>query len=188
MTVTRNDAAAALHDVDTARRHSLTLFQYGLASPFLLLWGVVWIVAGAVAALSPDNAGIGWLAADIAGFAGTGVLIAVQSRRNGEPAARSPFNRCLATGAVLVAFVALTLSVFAPVSDVEVLTLITLLVSAAYVIAGCWAGGRYAAIGAVLAGVAIGLFHLAPDLVPLVVPFAGGGTLILGGLWLRSAR
>ena len=37
MTVTRNDAATALHDVDSARRHSLTLFKYGLAGPYLLL-------------------------------------------------------------------------------------------------------------------------------------------------------
>ena len=50
MTVTRNDAATALHDVDSARRHSLTLFKYGLAGPYLLLWGVLWIVAGAVGA------------------------------------------------------------------------------------------------------------------------------------------
>ena len=188
MTVTRNDAATALHDVDSARRHSQTLFQYGLASPFLLLWGVLWIVAGGVGALSPDNAGLGWLVVDIAGFAGTGMLIAVQSRRYGEGAGRSRLFRCMATGAVLAVFVTLTMSVVAPVSDVEVLTLATLLVAAVYVIAGCWTGGRYAAVGAVLAGVAIGLFHLAPDLVPLVVPFVGGGTLILGGLWLRSAR
>ena len=188
MTVTRNDAATALHDVDSAGRHSLTLFQYGLASPFLLLWGVLWIVAGVVAALSPDNAGVGWLAVDIAGFAGTGILIAIQSRRYGEGAGRSQMFRCLATGAVAVAFVALTLFVFAPVSDVEVLMLITLVVAAAYVVAGCWAGGRYAAVGLVLAGVAIGLFRLAPGFVPLVVPFVGGGTLILGGLWMRSVR
>ena len=182
MTVTRNDAATALHDVDSASRHSLRLFQYGLASPFLLLWGVLWIVAGAVAALSPDNAGIGWLVVDIAGFAGTGILIAVQSRRYGEGAGRS-----LATGVVVAVFVALTLSVFAPVSHVEVLMFITLIVAAAYAIVGCWAGRRYALIGAVLAGVAIGLHSLAPELVTVVVPFAGGGMLILGGWWMRSA-
>lgn len=187
MTVTRNDAATALHDVDSASRHSLTLFQYGLASPFLLLWGVLWIVAGVLAALSPDNAGTGWLVVDIAGLAGTGILIAVQSRRYGEGAGRSQLFRCLATGAVVVAFVALTMSVFAPVSNVEALTFIALVVAAAYVIAGCWAGVRYAVVGAVLAGVAIGLFHLAPDFVLVVVPFAGGGTLILGGVWMRSA-
>ena len=166
----------------------MTLFRYGLASPFLLLWGVLWIVAGAVCALSPDSAGIGWLAVDIVGLAVTGVLIAVQSRRNGEGAGRNQLFRCIATGAVLVAFATLTLSVFAPVSNVEVLTLITLLVAVAYVIAGCWTGGRYAVVGAVLAAAATGLFHIAPDLVPVIVPFVGGGTLILGGLWMRRAR
>ena len=187
MNVTRNDAATALHDVDSASRHSLALFQYALASPFLLLWGVLWIVAGAVAVLSPDNAGIGWIVVDFVGFAGTGILIAVQSRRYGEGAGRGQSFRCLATGVVVMAFVAMTLTVFAPVSGVEVLTLIALVVATAYVIAGCWAGGRYAAVGTVLAGVAISLFHLAPDLVPPLVPFAGGGTLILGGVWMRSA-
>ena len=187
MTVTRNDAETALHDVASARRHSLKLFQYGLASPFLLLWGALWIVAGAVTALSPDNAGVGWLAINIAGFAGTGILIAVQSRKYGEAACRSQLFRCLATGAVAMALVVFTLYVFAPVSEVEVLTLITLFVAAAYVVVGCWAGGRYAAVGLVLAGVAIGLFHLSPEFVQLVVPFIGGCTLILGGLWMRSA-
>ena len=188
MTITTNDAASALHDVDSARRHSLTLFGYGLASPFLLLWGVLWIVAGAVGALSPEIAGIGWMAVDVVGFVGTGVLIALQSRRYGEGAGRAQSLRCIATGAVLVAFVALLLWVFAPVSDVEVLTLITLVVATAYVIAGCWMGVRYAVVGAVLAAVAVGLFHVAVDLVPVIVPFVGGGTLILSGLWMRNAR
>lgn len=188
MTVTRNDAATALHDVDSARRHSLTLFKYGLAGPYLLLWGVLWIVAGAVGALSPDNAGIGWLVVDIVGFAGTGYLIAIQSRRYGEGDGRNRLFRSVATGAVLVAFVALTLSVFAPVSDVEVLMLITMVVAAIYAVAGCWMGARYAVVGAGLAALALGLFHLTPAHVPLMVPVLGGGALILGGLWMRSAR
>ena len=188
MTVTRYDAATALHDVDSARRHSLTLFKYGLAGPYLLLWGVLWIVAGAVGALSPDNAGIGWLVVDIVGFAGTGCLIAIQSRRYGEGDARNRLFRSVATGAVLVAFVALTLSVFAPVSDVEVLMLITMVVAAIYAVAGCWMGARYAVVGVGLAALALGLFHLTPAHVPLMVPVLGGGALILGGLWMRSAR
>ena len=148
----------------------------------------MWIVAGAVGALSPDNAGIGWLVVDIVGFAGTGYLIAIQSRRYGEGDGRNRLFRSVATGAVLVAFVALTLSVFAPVSGVEVLMLITMVVAAIYAVAGCWMGARYAVVGAGLAALALGLFHLTPAHVPLMVPVLGGGALILGGLWMRSAR
>ena len=187
MTITRNDAETALNDVDSARRQSLTLFKYQLASPFLLLWGALWIVAGAIGAFAPDSAGIGWLTVDIIGFAGTGYLVVLQARRYGEGDARSRLFRCAGTGAVVVAFVAMTLSVFAPVSEVEGLALITMVVAALYVIAGCWMGPRYAVIGAVLAVLVFGLFHLAPAHLPRVVPFLGGGTLILGGLWMRSA-
>ena len=149
---------------------------------------MLWIVAGAVSALSPENAGIGWLGVDIVGFAGTGVLIAVQSRQYGEGSGRNGLFRWIATVTVLVAFAALTLSIFAPVSNVDVLTFIALLAAATYVIAGCWTAGRYAVVGVMLAAVAIGLFHRAPGLVPVIVPLVGGGTLILGGLWMRSTR
>lgn len=95
MTITSTDAANALHDVDSARRHNLALFQYGLTSPFLLLWGALWIVAGAVCAISPDNADIGWLVVDVVGFATTGVLIAVQTHRYGEGVGRDWMLRCM---------------------------------------------------------------------------------------------
>ena len=49
-------------------------------------------------------------------------------------------------------------------------------------------GARYAVVGAGLAALALGLFHLTPAHVPLMVPVLGGGALILGGLWMRSAR
>ena len=188
MTVTRGDALAALHDIESTERRSQTLFRYGLASPYLLLWGALWIVAGAVGALAPAHSGIGWAAVDAAGLAGTGLLIAVHARRCGKGGDRVRLLRYVGTAAVLAAFIGLTLMVFAPVSGDEVLMLITLLVAAAYTIAGCWAGPRYAAVGAALAGLAVGVLHLAPAYLPLIVPFVGGGALIVGGLWMRRAR
>ena len=92
MTITTNDAATALHDVDSARHRSPSLFHYGQTSPFLLLWGVLWIVAGTVTALSPDKAGVGWFVVNVVEFAATGILIATQSRRYGVgPGAASCF-------------------------------------------------------------------------------------------------
>ena len=188
MTVTKGDALSALHDVETAERRSQILFGYGLASPHLLLWGVLWIVAGAVGTLSPANTGIGWAAVDAVGLAGSTCLFAAQARRCGKDGDRLRLFRYLGTVAALAAFVGLTLMLFAPVSGAEVQMLITLLVAAAYAIAGCWVGLRYAAVGVALAALAVGVFHLAPAQLPSILPFAGGGALIVGGLWMRRVR
>ena len=57
-----------------------------------------------------------------------------------------------------MAFVAMTPSVFAPVSEVEGLTLITMVVAALYLIAGCWMGSGCAVVGVALAALVFGLF------------------------------
>ena len=188
MTVSKGDALSVLNDIESTKRRSRMLFRYRLASPYLLLWGALWIVAGAVGALAPENAGFGWTAVDAVGFIGTAWLILRQARRGGERGERLRLLRYAATFAVLAAFVGLTLMVFAPVSGADVNMLITLVVAAGYTTVGCWAGLRYAAVGVALAGLAVGVFHLAPAMVPLIVPFIGGGALILGGLWMRRAR
>ena len=184
MTVNKDDALTALHDVESVERRSQTLFRYGLASPYLLLWGALWIVAGGVGALSPANGNIGWTAVDAVGLLGSAWLIVRHARRCGE---RVFLLRYVATFTVLAAFVGLTLIVFAPVSADEVLMLITLVVAAAYAIAGCWIGLRYAVVGVALAGLALGVFHLLPAMLTLIVPFVGGGAIILSGLWMRRA-
>ena len=187
MSVSKDEAQSALHDVETAERRSQTLFLYGLASPYFMLWGALWIVAGAVGALSPANAGIGWAAVDVIGLLGSAILVVRYARRSDNRDDRVRLLRYLGTTAVLAAFVGLTLMVFAPVSSDEVLMLITLVVAAVYAVAGCWVGVRYAVVGVALASLAVGVFHLAPEQLPLVVPFVGGGALILGGFWFRRA-
>ena len=187
MTVTRDEAKAALHDVDSARRHSLTLFQYGLASPYLLLWGVLWVVAGVICAISPDNAGAGWLAVDAIGIAATGYLVFRDARRYAEGEAAQGL-RYAATVVVLGVFIAMTFMVFAPVSGLEIQIFITLLVATIYMVAGVWFGLRYFVVGGILAALAAGVLHFPPAYASLVVSVLGGGALILGGLWMRRAR
>ncbi len=188
MSVTRDDAASALRDIDKAERQSLTLFQYRAGSPYLLLWGPLWIAAGAVGAISPENTGIGWAAADAVGLAGTAYLVVTQSRRFGEDGGRTGTVRFLGIAAILAAFIALTLAVFAPVSGVQIQTFIVLLVAAAYALVGCWFGLRFAVVGAALAGLAVGAFYHAPAHAAYIVPLLGGGALMLAGLWMRWAR
>ena len=187
MSVSKDEASSALHDIKATERHSRTLFSYNLASPYLLLWGALYVIAGVVGALSPASAGIGWGAVDVVGLLGTAYLIARHARRCGERRDRVRLLRYVGMVASLSAFIGLTLMVFAPVTGVEVLMLFTLLVATGYAIAGCWMGLRYAAVGVALGGVAVGVFVLAPAYLSLIVPFAGGGALILGGFWMRRA-
>lgn len=188
MNLTRDEAGSRLREIEAARSHSLTLFNYELASPYFLLWGALWIVAGVIGASSPGSAGVGWLIVDLVGLAGTFYLVVRQTRRCTEHGGHGRIFRFIGTAAVLAGFVTLTLMVFAPVSGVQVQTFITLLVAATYALAGCWAGLRYAAVGAVLAILAIGALRLAPAQLPLIVSLLGGGALILGGVWMRRPR
>jgi len=187
MSVSKDEASSALHDIEAMGRRSRTLFAYDLGSPYLLLWGVLWMIAGVVGAVSPANSGIGWGAVDIVGLLGTAYLIVRHARRCGERSERIHLLRYVGSVATLAAFIGLTLMVFVPVSGAEVLMLITLLVAAVYAITGCWVGLRYAIIGVVLGGLAVAVFLLAPAYLNLIVPFVGGGALILGGLWMRRA-
>ncbi len=187
MTTSKGDALSALNDIEATERRSRTLFGYGQASPYLLLWGALWIVAGAVGALSPGNSGFGWAAVDTVGIGGTVYLAVRQARRCGERGERLRLLRHVGTIVALAAFIGLTLMTFAPVSGAEVQMLVTLLVAAGYAVAGCWIGLRYAIIGVALGALAAGVFHLAPAQLPLILTMAGGGALILGGLWMRRA-
>ena len=187
MSVSKDDALSALHDIETVERRSRTLFGYDLGSPYLLLWGVLWMIAGVVGAVSPANSGIGWGAVDIVGLVGTAYLIVRHARRCGERSERIHLLRYVGSAATLAAFIGLTLMVFGPVKGGEITMLCTLLVAAGYAIAGCWLGLRYAVVGVALSSLAVGVFILAPAYLHLIVPFAGGGALILGGVWMRRA-
>ena len=187
MNVSKDDALSALHDIEATEHRSRTLFSYSLASPYLLMWGALWLIAGTVGAVSPAHVGIGWSAVDIVGLVGNASLMIRQAWRCGERSERVHLLRYFGTAAVLAAFIGLIFMVFAPVTGAEILMLFTLLVAAGFAIAGCWSGLRYAAVGLALGGLSVGVFVLAPAYLNLIVPFAGGGALILGGLWLRRA-
>ena len=187
MNITKNDAEAALRDAGMAEERSLTFFHYKMASPYLLLWGVLWIVAGTIGLMLPHNTGIGWFIVDTIGIVATGYLVAKSSRNFAEVSAQSEGLRYMASVVVLTAFITMTFVVFAPISGVEIQTFITILIASIYMILGLWTGTRLTVIGAILAILVISAFFYTPTQFPLVVSIFGGGALILGGLWMRRA-
>ena len=187
MNITKNDAETALRDAGQAGERSLTLFHYEMASPYLLLWGVLWVTAGIVGVLSPEHTGTGWLVIDTVGIIATGYLVAGDARRLAKNNARVEGLRFVATVVVLTAFLTMTFTIFAPVSGVEIQAFITILIASIYMVFGFWTGYRLSVIGAVLAILVVSALFYTPTQFPLMVSILGGGALILGGLWMRRA-
>jgi len=193
MNVTRADAQAALREVDAATRQSRTHVGYQFASLALLLWGALWIGAGAISALWPDAAGAGWIAADVIGTVAMGCLVLRHARRFTGYQASGAFRpsaeaiRFVVAAAVLAGFGAMTGLIFGPASATEIMAFITVVIAAIYMVVGLWTGLRLFAIGAVLAALVVSAFLIAPVQLPLIVSLLGGAALILGGLWMRWA-
>jgi len=181
VTVTPQDAARALKEVDQVSSRSSTLRRYRAASPTLILWGVVWIVVNLCCDRWPRQAGPLWGAGDLAGFAGSAVIYF-------RLASPWPLNwRSLATAAVGVGAVAAAVDLL-QIRSVETLTaLICLSVGAGYMAWGVWRGARIFVLGLIIAVVSLAAGLLHPPHFYLWMAGAGGGALILGGLWLRQA-
>lgn len=187
MTVTREEAESALRDMDAARSQSQELYGYREASPHLLVWGVLWIVAAALIMLTPFNAGLVWLTIDSIGIVASGYICMTAVRRYGSANGVAYGLRYGATAVAFAVFVSMALAIFAPVSGAQVLTFIVMLISVIYVVMGVWLGLRYAAVGVTVGMFAVGAFFFMPTYLTLIASGLGGGALILASLWLRRA-
>jgi len=187
MSVTREEAENAMRDMDQARTQSQELYGYQEASPYFLIWGVLWIVAAVLTTLISGRDGLIWLTVDAVGLVVCTYICVVSARRY---SGANGFVYGLRYGATAVAyalFIGMALAVFAPVSGEQILTFIVMLISVTYVVAGLWFGLRYAVVGLVIGVLAAVAFFFVPAYVTLIAAGLGGGTLILTGLWLRRA-
>jgi hypothetical protein len=179
MTLSPQDAAAALNDIEAAEARSAMLSDYRHASPHLIAWGVLWMVGYGLNDVFPMHAGAVWsvvvpvgLIADVAAMRG--------ARRN------AAWRTFAAIGAVSAFVVAMVL-VMAPVNGRQVATVIPLFVALMYVLRGIWIGPRYVVAGVAIAALTLVGYWLVASHFSLYMAVVGGGALILGGLWLRRA-
>ena len=188
MTLSATEAAAALQDVDSARAQSRELFIYRMASPYLLLWGTLWIVGGFIPVPIPANPSVAWMVLDAVGVAASIYISFTNTRRfSGVAAGRKSAWRYGATFAVVFLFALATVIVFEARNAGQGMTFAALLTSAIFAAVGIWTGLRYAAVGAALAAVAVAAHFLHVPHEVSVICFAGGATMMLGGFWMRRA-
>jgi hypothetical protein len=198
MSLSPDEAAGALRDIAATETHSRQLYAYREASPHLILWGVLWWAGYTLTSFVPQRGGAIWgtiiTIGSIAGYVTAFRATVRRDTQAGRPTAQArrhaatqlnwSFN---AISFIAAMFIAAALAVFSPVSPRQIGAFIPLVVAAGYAVMGLWLGMRFIAMSIALAVLTLGGFFLLPAHFPLWMAVVGGGALILGGLWLRSA-
>jgi hypothetical protein len=171
----QSEATLVLADIATAKRKTLQLKGYAANGSILIAWGLAWLGGNLASQFSPSASpflwGLGW--------AGALFWTATRPRQSGD-------GRVWATWLALVGFAALMIALLR--ADVPAASMMaSLVVAAAYVILGIWAGHRFTVLGAALTVLIVIAWTLFPAWLFLCLGLGGGGVLILGGVWLRRA-
>jgi len=187
MTLSSEQAAAALNEIDRTERRTVRAAGYSMASPYLILWGLIWIAGyGACAMLPPERWGLPWLPLIAVGTLGS-VALGMRPRPGRHEGGAVGFAQSTVMALAVCVFIGAVYYLFQPTSPLPYLIFPSFVAGLAYVLAGAVARmQRFVAIGFGIFAVTLGGYVAAPQWSALWAA-AGGAGLVLGGLWLRRA-
>lgn len=190
----RSAALAALAEADKSLRRSSALHAYRINAPMIIGWGLIIMATDLVLAFSRSPAVGNW-AWPVASLTGT-VLSALYFWRVGKgpvrptesAGSRTAFWKMMGTWGCVFGFIAGVFVIFAPFDWRESHAFWGLLLALMYTCGGVWTGARLLVLGLVLAAVTFfAYFGLEGQPFLVFMGVATGGSMILGGLWLRKA-
>lgn len=185
MRITRDEAAAALSEIDETTGRLGQQRGYHIAGPYLMLWGVIWMIGyGAMGVLPPEQWGWVWLVLNVLGV---GASIALGTRARRAAGHKGAGWRSIIGMFAIFGFVAATFSLLQPSDPAGFMAYPGILAGFLYAIVGLVKQPRFLVVGAtVFAATLVGFFFFQPVL-PFWMAVVGGGGLLIGGLWMRSA-
>ena len=192
MNLSREEASAALDDIASAGVRVREFKGYRDASPFFILWGVVWLVANAVNDLWPDYGGKAWSVGMIVGTAITALVVIRQVMRRRKECAYTAIEskaigqRFAMLGCAVMGFFPAMFVVLAPLSGKQQNAFISLFWAFAYMAAGAWVGKRIFVTGLITAVAILVGYHFLTQHYFLWMALVGGGSLLLAGFWMRK--
>jgi hypothetical protein len=183
MSLSREQAQEALRAVERTTQRSNAAMSYRMSAPHLILWGVIWVIGyGAMAAKM--NWTPLWPALSATGTVGSFVI----GWRMTRAKAQGFDGRFGATFLAIFLFVTAVFVILPPKTDTQFGAFFPILVSLYYALIGIWTrGARILVAGVALAILTMAGFLYLQSIFNLWMAVVGGGGLILGGLWLRSA-
>jgi hypothetical protein len=191
MNISREDAAAALASVESADRRMETLRGYHNIAPYLLLWGAVWFVANIVEDRWPARGPAAWLTGILIGCAGTAVVVVTQARSRTRLGLTSPERRRQRSlgfgllGVTVLAYFLAMGTVLGPLDARQANAFISLFWAITYMAVGSWLGLRLFLTGLIAVIAIVAGYLYIHEHFSLWMAVCGGGSLMLGGLWLR---
>ncbi len=184
VSIGRDEAAQALKAAEAAAGRSVAAVGYARTSAYLFLWGAIWAVGNIAAFLRMPHGDIAFPALMMIGVVGS-LLIGLRAgptAHGGNSAVRAVVI------AVAIFLFACGIAIVLPTNSLaSAEAAICLAVGATYMVLGLSVGWRLSAVGAALMLAVIAGWIFARDQFFLWLAIAGGGGLILGGLWLRKA-
>ncbi|HEY0107842.1 MAG TPA: hypothetical protein VGB91_17295 [Rhizomicrobium sp.] len=184
MPVTPTEAASTLRDIQRTSQASGQALGYRNGGPYLILWGLVWMVGYAGSDLAPAHTGEIWLGAVLVGAIGSTIMGRLRPSRS--QAARSA-GKMFALVAIIFLYIVAMNVVMWPSSPRQQAVIAPLLAGAVYAAAGLFGGVRWIVAGAAIAALTLGGYFYVHEHFGLWMALVGGGGLILAGLWMRSA-
>jgi hypothetical protein len=182
MTLRSDEAAAMLAEVEDVVARVKQSRIYRTAALIIILWGFVDLARGLSVALWPAMFGPRWFLIDLAGVAGTIVLL----RQGGTPVGRFPL-RVLAAFGLLYAFGWVWSNVIGHFGPREVMAFWPTLFLFGYALAGLMFGAAFTAIGLVLAALTVAGYLWSGDAFPFWQAGVTGAGFIVCGLWMRRS-
>jgi hypothetical protein len=191
MNISRQEADEALQAIHSADHRVWQVQSYRHAAPFLILWGLIWVAGNAAMDFSTAAGNRTWQWGSLIGTVLTAALVVrliLERKRAGSPQEeerRTGASFALMGWTVIGFFIAMYF-VLRPLSPRQGNAFISLFWAFAYMFAGAWVGLRLFFTGLVAAvAMVIGFLFIHEHYYLWMAAF-GGGSLIVGGLWLRK--
>ncbi len=184
MSLSSSEANDALRDIRKTEQASSTTYGYRVASPHLIIWGVIWAISYGATWLAPGW----WLVWPVLGTIGLAASFWVGRRKVQAKTGAGYGWRYLATSVAVFAFIAAVFSVLQPRSGEQIGAFMPILVALFYALTGIWARApRMLATGVVVGVLTVGGYFWLQPYFMLWMAGVGGGALVLSGLWLKTA-
>jgi hypothetical protein len=190
MSISSTEAAEALRDIAQTDRRTRVSGAYHVASPHLILWGLIWAAGYTGSGLTPpEKWGLVWLPLILVGVVGAialGMRAGAGRATGSSTAAGFSVGKSVTLALAIGLFMGSVYFVFQPATPLPYLVFPALITALIYVLLGALLGlPRYVAIGAIMFLVTMIGFIYAKPYLPFWIAIAGGGGLVLGGLWMR---